>query len=135
MKQLLARLNASLVDLPPEQVALVVTVGLALGVFPMWGLPTLFCLIAAGLLRGSVVPLQILNSISSPLQLALLVPLERAGARLLGTPAGLSTAARVAISAEHAAVGWVCICVPGAVVFYFAFLFAIRCGVRQPKSA
>lgn len=134
MKPVLARLNASLEDLPPERVALVVTIGLALGVFPIWGLPTVFCLLAAALLRGSVAPLQILNNLSSPLQLALLVPLERAGARLFGTPAGLPAAGRIGMAARHAVAGWACICVPGAVLFYFALLFAIRRGVTVVSS-
>ena len=43
---LLRRLQSSLAELAPEQIALVLSVGLVLGVFPMMGVPTLLCLLA-----------------------------------------------------------------------------------------
>ena len=128
MKSLLSRFRASVEQLSPEQVALLLAVGLVLGLFPIMGCPTVFCLLAAFALRLNVVALQLLNNISSPLQLALLIPLERAGARLCGGGAltGGSLAGQIGAAALHAVVGWACICVPAGVLLYFVLIFVIR---------
>ena len=47
VRQLAARLRASVQDLSPERMALLLSVGLVLGVFPIAGCPTLLCLLAA----------------------------------------------------------------------------------------
>ena len=65
MKPRLLRLRAAMAELPPEQLALVLSLGLVLGVFPIFGLPTLLCLLAALGLRLNVAALQLLNQIAS----------------------------------------------------------------------
>ena len=47
LKAWVSRLAASLEGLSAEQVALLLSVGLVLGVFPIMGCPTLLCLLAA----------------------------------------------------------------------------------------
>jgi uncharacterized protein (DUF2062 family) len=121
VKTSLRRLRASLEDLSPEQAALVLSIGLVLGVFPILGFPTVLCLLAAMALRLNFPALQLLNNISSPLQLAILLPLTRAGAWLSGeAPATLGAAAKYAI------LGWACICVPLGFLLYFILIHTLR---------
>ena len=128
MKGLISRLLITAGDLSPEQIALLLAVGLVLGVFPMMGIPTVLCALAAFGLRLNPVALQLVNNVSSPLQWALLLPLERIGAHLLsGNPwaAGDLWAAPL-----RATAGWACICVPLGIPIYFVLLFALR---RRPR--
>jgi len=122
------RFRASVRELSPEQLALLVAVGVVLGVFPIMGCPTVLCLLAAFGLRLNAAALQLLNNVSSPLQLALLVPLARVGAVLCGgyNPLGTSIAGRMGGGAIHAVVGWTCICIPLGIVLYLAILGVMR---------
>jgi len=114
--------------LPPERLALVVSVGLVLGVFPVIGFPTVFCLLAAAGLRLNPLALQLLNNISSPLQLALLLPLERVGECLCGgSPSACGPAAgKLGLAALNAVAGWACICIPAGVFLYFVLVCALH---------
>ena len=107
--------------MPPERVALILATGLVLGTFPLMGCPTLLCLLAAAVLRVNPAPLQLLNHISSPLQLALLVPLARAGSAICrGGTVSLASAAL------HVVAGWACVCIPLGVAVYFVVLHLLR---------
>jgi hypothetical protein len=127
VKAALRRLRASLEELTPEQAALILSIGLVLGVFPILGCPTVLCLLAALGLRLNFAALQLLNNLSSPLQLAILVPLTRAGALLCGgaLPAA-GPAATLGAAALHAIAGWACICVPLGILLYFILIHALR---------
>jgi len=128
MKSLILRFRASVEDLSPEQLALLLTVGLVLGVFPVMGCPTILCLLAALGLRLNLAALQLLNNMSTPLQLALLLPLARAGTALWGGAAfaGGSWTGILGLAALHAVTGWACICVPLGGMLYFTLVFAMR---------
>ena len=128
MKAWAARLQASVEELSPEQVARLLAVGLVLGVFPIMGGPTVLCLLAAFGLRINLTALQLLNNASSPLQLALLLPLARAGARLCGSAAspGGSAAGKLGAAALHATAGWACICIPLGALLYLILVFVMR---------
>lgn len=106
---------------------MILALGLVLGTFPVFGLPTLFCALAALRLKLNFPALQLVNQISSPLQLALLIPLARAGTRIFGPhvahAAPLVKLAGLAIL--HAIGGWFCICVPMGFVLYAALMFAL----------
>lgn len=130
MSAWLARFRESILALTPDQVALLVSVGVVLGIFPIVGCPTVLCLLAACGLRLNAALLQLLNNISSPLQLALLLPLARAGGWLCGggDPLGGSIANRLRAEALHAIVGWTCICIPLGLVLYLAVLLLMRKG-------
>jgi hypothetical protein len=132
MKARLLRFRAAVEGLSPEQVALLLSVGLVLGVFPVMGCPTVLCLLAALGLRLNIAALQLLNSASSPLQLALLLPLARAGAKLCGggVSAGGSAVQMLGIAALDAIAGWACICIPLGVVLYVILVLAMRRGRR-----
>jgi hypothetical protein len=122
-----ARLRDSLAELAPREMALLLTAGLVCGVFPINGCPTVLCLIAACVLRLNPAALQLINSASSPLQIALLVPLARIGARLCGAaiPAGGSWAAQIGCAAVHAVAGWACVCVPLGALLYPAIYLSL----------
>lgn len=126
MRSGILRLRASILQLPPEQAALLLSVGLVLGVFPIMVIPTFLCLAAAVSLRLNAPALQVLNSATSPLQLALLVPLERVGAWMCRAYpfGGTSLIGKIGMAAAHAVLGWLCVCVPAGVLLYFALVRA-----------
>jgi len=128
VRQWALRCLASVEGLPPERAALLLSVGLVLGVFPIVGLPTVLCLLAALGLRLNFAALQLLNNLSSPLQLALLLPLTRAGAWLCGdaVPDGGTAAGRFGAAAVHALAGWGCICVPSGILLYLVLIPIMR---------
>lgn len=64
----------------PKKLALSVTLGLALGIFPMIGATTLLCFIVGYLLRLNPVAIQVVNYFTYPLQLALYIPFFHLGA-------------------------------------------------------
>jgi len=119
-----ARFFTSIHHLSPEQAALLLVVGLVLGVFPIVGCPTLLCLLAALTLRLNLPALQLLNNVTSPLQLGLLLPLERAGAWLCG---GTHAAAgNIGLAALHAVVGWAAVCLPAGALGFVILVQAMR---------
>lgn len=128
MKAWRLRFRASLAELSPEQIALLLSVGLVLGVFPIMGCPTVLCLLAAFGLRLNFAALQLLNNISSPLQLALLLPLAHAGSRVCGGAmlSGGSWQWIVGSAAVHAVTGWACICIPLGAVLYISLVFVLK---------
>ena len=68
----------------PERLALSIALGIALGLVPALGIPTLLCTLAALLFRLNLPAIQLVNYIVYPLQLALLIPFIRAGEWLFG---------------------------------------------------
>jgi uncharacterized protein (DUF2062 family) len=70
----------------PARLALALALGIVLGTFPVLGATTALCALAGVALRLNQPAIQVANYVAYPLQLALLVPLFRAGARLFGAP-------------------------------------------------
>jgi uncharacterized protein (DUF2062 family) len=70
----------------PGRLALALSLGLVLGIFPVLGTTTLLCGLAALALRLNQPAAQVANYLAYPLQLGLLVPFFQAGARLFGLP-------------------------------------------------
>jgi uncharacterized protein (DUF2062 family) len=68
----------------PRQVALTLSLGGVLGIFPILGATTVLCAIAAVWLRLNQPLIQLVNYLVYPLQLLLLIPFYRAGERLFG---------------------------------------------------
>jgi len=70
----------------PARLALALSLGLVVGIFPVLGTTTLLCgLLAAGL-RLNQPAIQVANYAAYPLQLLLYVPFFQAGARLFAQP-------------------------------------------------
>jgi uncharacterized protein (DUF2062 family) len=70
----------------PEKLALTVALGFVLGVFPLLGSATLLCALAAWALRLNQPVIQLVNYLAYPAQLALLIPIYRAGSDVFGIP-------------------------------------------------
>jgi uncharacterized protein (DUF2062 family) len=70
----------------PERLSLALALGLVLGMFPVLGATTALCAAAGVALRLNQPAIQVANYAAYPLQLALFVPLFRAGAWLFGAP-------------------------------------------------
>jgi hypothetical protein len=121
------RLLPSLADLSAENIALLVAVGLVVGIFPVYGCPTILCLLASLLLRVNFPALQAVNQFAWPLQIAMLVPLTRLGSRIVAPSAvGITLAGRLGIATLQAVVGWLCICVPLWLLLYLALKSIVR---------
>jgi Uncharacterized protein conserved in bacteria (DUF2062) len=122
------RLAASIKGLSAEKAAAIVVLGLVLGTFPAPGCPTILCALASLVLGLSFPALQLVNQLSLPLQIAILVPCVRLGSRILVSPHGLATSVtlKLGASALQAIAGWFCICVPCGVLLYLALASALR---------
>ena len=129
MSAIAARLAAVTAGLTPEKVALVIAVGFVLGTFPVLGTATILCAIAALVFRLNMPALQAVNQIVTPAQYALLLPLARLGARVIGARPGIGGAV------VHAVTGWCCVCVPLGVVLYVSLVFLMRGWARRNMEA
>jgi uncharacterized protein (DUF2062 family) len=69
VRAIAARFRGSVAGRSPATIALILAVGLVLGVFPVYGLPTVLCVAAALVLRLNFSAVQIINQLVSPLQL------------------------------------------------------------------
>ena len=126
MKQIPQQLLRCLGTLPPEEIALIVTIGLVLGVFPIaWG-PTALCTAAAALLRLNLPAIHLVNQMTTPLQIALLVPFGRAGHAILRHESW-----SIWNAASDAVAGWFCIGVPAGILLYAVLI----CSLRRPSNA
>jgi uncharacterized protein (DUF2062 family) len=80
----------------PEAVSAAVVIALALGIVPVIGITTLLCLLAGRVFRLNHIVMQVVNHLSYPLQLILLVPFVRLGEVLTGAdPIALSPSALI----------------------------------------
>jgi uncharacterized protein (DUF2062 family) len=122
-----------------ETLALSVGLALVLGVFPVYGCPTLLCAAAAIVLRLNLPAMQLVNALATPLQLALLIPFHRLGDWLLPgvgaadprVPAGVHAEAwrfldGIWTLALHAVAGWFCVCAPLGILLYLILRYAGR---------
>jgi uncharacterized protein (DUF2062 family) len=140
VKAVRSRLAGALQGLSGDTIAIVLAVGLVLGTFPVYGCPTVFCLLAAFALRLNAPALQLVNQLLSPVQLALLIPFARLGARLLGSRVTASGGilSRFGEYTLHAIAGWLCISLPLGILLYVAASHALRrwqTGLHQLESA
>jgi len=115
----------SLRGVAPETMALSVALAMLLGVFPVYGCPTLLCAGAALLLRLNLPAMQLVNLLTSPLQLALLVPFGRLGGRWVHVPAAAvahpsvwQIAAGLGAALIHAVTGWCMVAAPLGMVLW-----------------
>ena len=131
MKAAALRLAASLECLSGDSIAITLTAGVVLGIFPVYGGPTVLCLLAALLFRLNAPALQLVNQLSTPLQLMLLGPFARLGERILGShatvPGGILS--RFTQLTLHAFAGWLCIALPLGILLYLTLSCALR---RRP---
>jgi uncharacterized protein (DUF2062 family) len=85
--RLVAPLKAQLTQgVTPGRLALALSLGIVLGLFPVLGVTTLLCGVVAAALKLNQPAVQVANFAAYPVQLALFVPFFHAGARLFGQP-------------------------------------------------
>jgi Uncharacterized protein conserved in bacteria (DUF2062) len=110
-----------------EELPLILAVGIVLGAFPVYGVPTLLCLIAARTLRLNPVALLAVNQISTPIQFALLVPFARLGWRIPLPPAA-PLAWKLAALGLQAITGWCLVAAPAGILLYYGLSYLLRRG-------
>ena len=128
MRKLYLRLAPSIRDLSAEEISLILTVGLVLGTFPVYGCPTLLCVLASMVLRVNFPALQVVNQLSLPLQIGMAVPLARLGSRIIAPSSGAAAtlAGRLGATALQAIAGWFCVCIPLGVLLYIMLTYLLR---------
>jgi uncharacterized protein (DUF2062 family) len=109
-----------------EKLALSLALGLVLGVFPIFGVPTVLCGLAALVLRLNFPALQLVNYLAYPLQLALLWPFARLGGTLFGVSQHLRGVAGFSLIALRTTAAWFCFAVPACLILYFALRGLLR---------
>jgi uncharacterized protein (DUF2062 family) len=127
-----------------ETLALSVGLAVVLGVFPVYGCPTLLCAAAAIVLRLNLPAMQLVNALATPLQLALLIPFHRLGDWLLPGVGAADPRVQAGVRSEawrfldgiwtlavHAVAGWFCVCAPLGIVLYLILRFAGRRGHKR----
>jgi hypothetical protein len=110
----------------PESIALSVALGAVLGVFPVFGCPTILCTMAALALGLNLPAIQCVNYCVYPLQFALLLPFIRLGNRLFPAARGVQGIFGVLTAVLHTIVAWFCVCLPAGLLLYVILFMVLR---------
>jgi uncharacterized protein (DUF2062 family) len=137
--------------LSPVQLALILSFGITLGLFPFIGLTSILCFIFAFIFRLNMVVIQLVNWVVSPLQLIMLVPFYQMGnyfnmklfnnniakieIDILGKNEFLQKIIVLINSQILAIIGWVFICIPLALFIHFMSLFLYKKYLNRKKMA
>jgi uncharacterized protein (DUF2062 family) len=111
-----------------ETLALSVALGFALGICPLFGVPTVLCGIAAVAFRLNFPTVQLVNYLVYPLQILLVWPFAHIGRLLFGTAPGFWALTL------HTTVAWVCCAVPAGIVAYATLHRLLRVGFRPGRT-
>ncbi|MFY7732569.1 MAG: DUF2062 domain-containing protein [Bacteroidia bacterium] len=136
--------------LTPFQLALTISFGVTLGLFPFIGLTSVLCFIFAFIFKLNIVIIQLVNWLVAPLQLILLVPFYQLGnyfsinlfktevikleIELFAQSAFLQKIISLLNSQISAILGWLVICAPIGLVVYFISLFAYKQFLARRKK-
>lgn len=112
-------------NLSPKKLALTIALGISLGVIPLlWG-ASLLCIVVAWVFRLNQICLQVVNYLSWPLQLALLIPFNHLGEWLLTgwqphlpEPGALHVLARLGSATVKALAAWLLVAPPSSLFLY-----------------
>jgi uncharacterized protein (DUF2062 family) len=133
----------------PEKVALSIALGITFGLFPIFGMTTLLCLVAAVALRLNHPAIQITNQLMYPIQIPLIVVFIRLGESMLGVApipfsatlmlAELRTNPAVIVerfgtASLHGILGWILVAPVVASLTYAALLPILRVASRRPAA-
>jgi uncharacterized protein (DUF2062 family) len=134
----------------PEKIALTIALGIMIGVIPMLGSTTILCTFAAVALRLNLPAIQLVNGVVYPLQLILLIPFYRLGARMFRadvstiTLSGVATLIRTGVwhaiqtlwvVTMHALVVWLVAGVAICVILYAVLVPMLRLALKNFRSA
>lgn len=80
------------------------------------------------MVRVNFAALQIVNQLSWPVQIAMLMPFARLGSLIIRPSGGFATtiAGKVSTAALQAVTGWVCVCIPLGLVLYLSLVCILR---------
>ena len=136
----------------PDKIALCMSIGVVIGIFPLIGATTVLCAIIALILRLNLPAMQIVNYLIYPLQIALLIPFFQFGAFLFGAdPLSVSAQDLMAMfksdfwgsinrlwgTTLRAIAAWGLICLPATAGAYYILRPLIRKmapGQRRPSK-
>ncbi len=137
--------------LNPVQLALILSFGITLGLFPFIGLTSILCFIFAFIFRLNMVVMQLVNWVVAPLQLVMLVPFYQMGEyfsiewfnnaiikiniEAFASNEFLKKIISLVNSQILAIFGWIFICIPMALIIYFSSLFIYRKYLNRKKSS
>jgi uncharacterized protein (DUF2062 family) len=134
----------------PEKIALSVAMGIALGLFPIFGTTTLLCVVAAVALRLNHPAIQLTNQLMYFVQIPLIVVFIRIGESMLGiAPIPFSATVMLAelrthptllferfgAAGLHGILGWAVVAPVLVGLSYAALLPLLRGAARQPAAA
>jgi uncharacterized protein (DUF2062 family) len=103
-----------------ETLALSVAIGFALGICPLFGVPTILCGVAAVVLRLNFPAIQLVNYLVYPLQILLAWPFARLGGLVFG---GARDFWALTL---HMTLAWFCFAVPAGLVAYLLVRRVLR---------
>lgn len=133
----------------PREIALTIALGLVLGITPVLGSTTLLCTLAAVILRLNLPAIQLVNALTYPLQLMLLIPFYKSGAWVFGADAttisldGVAAMIRADVGntirtlwvvTMHALAVWLVMGAAGTAILY-SLLTPLVCRLQQSISA
>ncbi len=105
----------------PQKLACSLALGFVLGVFPVFGVPTILCGVAAAVWRLNLVALQLTNYLAYPLQIALVWPFIRLANLLFGAVQashGLWNVTGLSLVVLHITAAWLLFAVPAGLIAY-----------------
>lgn len=132
----------------PEKIALSITIGAIVGVFPVMGSTTVLCTAAAAALRLNLLAVHTIHYAMTPVQILLIIPFVRVGEWLVGDPPQpLSISESIALIEQgavrafvvlwdatwHAMLGWLLIGPLAIAACYWLSRWALR--RLKPTSA
>ncbi len=137
--------------LSPVQLALILSFGITLGLFPFIGLTSILCFIFAFVFRLNMVVIQLVNWVVSPLQLVMLVPFYQMGEyfsiewfnsaiikiniEAFASNEFLKKIISLVNSQILAIFGWLFTCIPMAFIIYFISLLMYKKYLNRKKSS
>lgn len=133
----------------PEAVSAAVVVSLAIAINPIIGTTTIGCLVAGRVFRLNHVVMQVINHVSYPLQLLLIVPFVRLGETVTGaehiplSPSALidefsrsfvGFVQKFGLAYAHGIVGWLLVVPASAWVLHFVLRSVFRRILPKPSA-
>jgi uncharacterized protein (DUF2062 family) len=103
-----------------ETLALSIAIGFALGICPLFGVPTVLCGVAAVVLRLNFPAIQLVNYLVYPLQILLAWPFARFGGLVFGSARSFWALT------VNMTLGWFCFAVPAGLVAYLMVRRVLR---------
>ena len=134
----------------PQKLALCGALGITLGVFPFYGITVFLCVIAAFIFRLNQAAIQVVNFAVYPLWFIFLVPFYKMGEYIFDAAPipftdpkelietiqtdGFYFIQSLGTTIFHAAVAWLLISIPAAVILYFSLLSILKKRIKTDTN-